>query len=634
MLKRIPYDVYLDKVYGAWLGKSIAGTIGAPYEGRKERFQYDYDPKAIETMLPNDDLDLQVLWLEVMERKGIRIDSDDLAEAFLNQCPYAPGEYAFFMKNYARGIHPPLSGSFNNRYYVNGMGCPIRSEIWALICPGNPALAAEYAAKDGVLDHEGDSVYAEQFLAAMEAAAFFESDLNELLRIGMPYLPEGTRIRRLVEDTIAWCRSESDWVKVRANIIRRYGHPDCTNLYQNIGFTLLSLLHGQGNFLDSTMIALNCGFDTDCSCATAGALLGIIQGASFLIDTYRFYDTSYKLSIHVTRKSNKLEDLAVDTCRIGLAVAAELNHNVTIENAPAFEPLPSRREPQLKFTVDYQGDPVIGLRETRTVLLQVENARGRRAEGKLSLDVPQGWLASWHEQRIRLDAGARMTLPLTLQLAEDISVVQETNLFKLQFAGTDGEESYTFGLNGAQIWKVYGPFWDNHVTIPPTELGEWYYGHIHADSEDAGTDLVRQFHLNTKAVDDVDPSRLTEPGEPILAEIKEDLFSVSDLIGFQGPCTVIMERRLYSPEERIVYLLMGHTDAYKLWINGELVSESNERDWWTGENKHVSGIRLRQGENRIRLQCIRRGKDAEYSIIFTEKGACMPHLYDFGSYVD
>lgn len=97
MLKRIPYEIYLDKVYGAWLGKSIAGTIGAPYEGRKERFQYEYDPKAIETMLPNDDLDLQVLWLEVMERKGIHIDSDDLAEAFLNQCPYAPGEYAFFM---------------------------------------------------------------------------------------------------------------------------------------------------------------------------------------------------------------------------------------------------------------------------------------------------------------------------------------------------------------------------------------------------------------------------------------------------------------------------------------------------------------------------------------------------------
>ena len=26
---------YQDKVYGAWLGKNIGGTLGAPYEGKK-----------------------------------------------------------------------------------------------------------------------------------------------------------------------------------------------------------------------------------------------------------------------------------------------------------------------------------------------------------------------------------------------------------------------------------------------------------------------------------------------------------------------------------------------------------------------------------------------------------------------
>ena len=173
MKREIDYNTYLNKVYGAWLGKSIAGTIGAPFEGRKELFDYTYDPKAIEKMLPNDDLDLQVIWLHVLETMGIDICSDDLADAFYRLYPFSPGEYAYFKKNYARGIHPPLSGSFNNRYYINGMGCPIRSEIWACICPGNHTLAAEYAQKDGVLDHCGDSVFAEQFMAAIEAEAFF-----------------------------------------------------------------------------------------------------------------------------------------------------------------------------------------------------------------------------------------------------------------------------------------------------------------------------------------------------------------------------------------------------------------------------------------------------------------------------
>ena len=29
-------EVYKDKVHAAWIGKSIGGTIGTPYEGTKE----------------------------------------------------------------------------------------------------------------------------------------------------------------------------------------------------------------------------------------------------------------------------------------------------------------------------------------------------------------------------------------------------------------------------------------------------------------------------------------------------------------------------------------------------------------------------------------------------------------------
>ena len=108
---------YFDKVFGCWLGKSIAGTIGAPFEGRKELFDFEYDPRSIEQMMPNDDLDIQVIWLEVLEKKGIYFTAEDLAEAFYSKYPLSPGEYAYFKKNYMRGIMPPESGTFNNRYY-------------------------------------------------------------------------------------------------------------------------------------------------------------------------------------------------------------------------------------------------------------------------------------------------------------------------------------------------------------------------------------------------------------------------------------------------------------------------------------------------------------------------------------
>ena len=113
-MRTISYKNYFDKVFGCWLGKSIAGTIGAPFEGRKELFDYKYDPRSLEELLPNDDLDLQIVWLEVLENKGIYFTSEDLAEAFYRQYPPAYGEYALFKKNYMRGIMPPDSGKFNN----------------------------------------------------------------------------------------------------------------------------------------------------------------------------------------------------------------------------------------------------------------------------------------------------------------------------------------------------------------------------------------------------------------------------------------------------------------------------------------------------------------------------------------
>ena len=171
-MKTLSYEKYLDKVYGCFLGKTVIGTLGAPYEGIKMPLELPFSPEMINTMLPNDDLDLQVLWLDVAEKYGPDFTSDQLLERFVTHCDYSPGEYAIMRKNWLRGIHAPTSGSFCNDYYTEGMGCPIRSEIWACLAPLDPERAADFSERDGVLDHWGESVYAERFFAALEAEAF------------------------------------------------------------------------------------------------------------------------------------------------------------------------------------------------------------------------------------------------------------------------------------------------------------------------------------------------------------------------------------------------------------------------------------------------------------------------------
>ncbi len=634
------YETYLDKVFGAWLGKSVGGTLGGPYEGRKELFHYEYDPGAIENILPNDDLDLQVLWLDVLERKGIFMESMDLAEAFFTMVPYAPGEYAVFKKNYGRGIWPPLSGAFNNRYYVNGMGCPIRSEVWGCICPGNPRLAAEYAAKDGVLDHEGDSVFAEQFLAAAEAAAFFESDLHRLFAIGMEHLPSGSRVRRLAEDVIRWCGQESSWERVRTFILRDYGHADCTNMYQNFGFILLALIHGRMDFLKTNMIALNCGFDTDCSCATAAALLGIIRGANWLIKEHGLEDTRYVLSVPLVRRSDKLLDLAVDTCRVGLTVAEHLNPQISITGAPQDQSIPVKRPaPSAAIGVTYdEGIPVVGWGQSRRVTLCVKNHAEDELSGSLRLSIPEGWESDWAAREICVAPGGDALVDVTISVPRSVGLLHEKNLLSVTLTSCGVELTHRFGLNGAVVWRVYGPFWENHATLPVEALGISYYQHFTTPEGEHPSDVVRQYHLNSLADDSKEyvgeGNPLRPVGDSVIANTFEDLFSVRDLVGFQGPCVVYAERRLHCPEERTVHIQIGHTDAYRLWVNGEEISHVKNADWWTGENRHKEGIHLKKGENHVLLKCSRHGQAAEYSLMFTENGQCSNHFYDMGSYID
>lgn len=654
-MRHLDYKAYIDKVYGCWIGKCVAGTIGAPYEGAKELFDFRYDPKLIEQMLPNDDLDLQVLWLSVLEEKGIAFTSDDLADAFLNRCRYAPGEYAFFKKNYARGIHPPLSGAYNNRYYIEGMGCPIRSEIWACLAPGNPQLAADLAAKDGVLDHAGNSVYAEQFLAGLEAAAFFESNFDKLTDIGLSVIPADSKFAGLVRDVRDWCREAweracphalgdahedtrtPDWCYVRSQVIRKYGHPDCTNMYQNMGITLLSLYLGR-DFLDTTMMALNCGFDTDCTCATAGSILGIIHGGEYLSRTHDFPEQRFVLGVDAPRRSDRVYDLAEDTCLMGLHFAEYLNREIDITEAPSPPKIEVRAPEPVRITVDYQGVPAIGVGDTRIVRILFENTTDHQITINASLCIPDGWRVTPISTNLILDPGIT-PWDITVTVPAEIPVLDERNLIRLQLSSGTG---YTFGIVGASVWEVFGPFWQNNVEMPPLKTGESYYAHIPCGSnKDEQADWGRTYHLNTRVDPDREYMTLHESLDPKFADnaakdgqtvcFYEDLMSMSDAVGFQGPSAVYMVRRMVSPEDRTLGVLVGHTDAYKLWINGELVSRRDNVDWWTAENAHIHGVKINEGENTVVVEMIRRSADAKLSILFVKNGSCSEHYYDFAS---
>ena len=144
---RLSWNDYYDKVYACWLGKNCGGTLGTPLErmyGSEEMFDVWWYPQLQEGGMPNDDLEIQLIWLKALEELGPDITARDLAEYWLDCIQYNFDEYGLHKTNLRLGLLPPISGYYNN-WFKNCMGCPIRSEIWACIAPGRPDLAAKYA---------------------------------------------------------------------------------------------------------------------------------------------------------------------------------------------------------------------------------------------------------------------------------------------------------------------------------------------------------------------------------------------------------------------------------------------------------------------------------------------------------
>ena len=67
---KLSYESYKDKVYACWIGKNIGGTMGTPYEGRRELLDIKGFATKPGEVLPNDDLDLQLIWLYALENCG------------------------------------------------------------------------------------------------------------------------------------------------------------------------------------------------------------------------------------------------------------------------------------------------------------------------------------------------------------------------------------------------------------------------------------------------------------------------------------------------------------------------------------------------------------------------------------
>ena len=282
---KLNFETYKDKVYACWVGKNIGGTMGGPYEGVRKTLDIQGFATKPNEVLPNDDLDLQLIWLHAVEFEGPRnITADVLGEYWLSFITGYWNEYGIARLNMERGVYPSVCGDMDNDW-KHSNGAWIRTEVWATLAPAYPDLAVRYAIEDSKVDHGmGEGTYAAAFVAALESAAFVVSDIRQLIEIGLAKIPAESRMAQSVRLVLKCYDEGKTWLEARNTVLET--NADIGDGWfqapSNVAYVVLGILYGGGDFKKSMITAINCGDDTDCTAGTVGSILGIMYGTKGL----------------------------------------------------------------------------------------------------------------------------------------------------------------------------------------------------------------------------------------------------------------------------------------------------------------------------------------------------------------
>ena len=593
----IAYDAYLDKVLAAWTGKSLGGIVGAPYEAHKMKDNVAAERAWPAKIYPNDDLDIQVVWMEMMEETGPRFEREDLVKFWQRQCWYNFAEYGYFLYNAQRGIMPPYSGSFNNEFYRECMGCPIRSEIWGVVNPGNPHRAAKLARWDGELDHIKNSVDAERFWAATGALAFAALDVETALEGALDVIGHDNEIAEIYRFTRDLYKARgTDFDACWLRMLRRYGHRDCSKAEINFAFTVFALLAGGGDFKKTIILTLNCGWDCDCTAATAGALLGITYGTKCLpADWVSNMGDRLCCDVNVRNRESSLADFARDTAVIG-AEADQASGNGFITDIPADISERVRRniasrKPRLPFSVEvvYEGAPVLFADREARAKIAVTAQTGKALAGRIRLSVAGENIVLTGEADTAFETTGHFELDVGIKLKPGASVLYDKNLIYYSVEAGGETREGVFGFAGARPWTVYGPYyeaWDKDKS----EVCKFnnpdcicHPVHLPGESRVMSHNFVslRRAYLDENAL----ALRELPEEDPFLLQAAADRLTSNEIAGYVGECAYYLARDIVSEKEESVEASFGSTVPLKVWIGGkEALRNENHTTWHVRDN--------------------------------------------------
>ena len=623
MKKELHFDTYLDKVRGGWVGKCAGGILGAPIEGYKTFNDIVISDELFENNFPNDDLDLQILWLDMLKLKGAWIREGDFAEHWRKHVDFPWNEYGIASRNLRCGMDNPDTGSHGNGYWAQSMGSPIRSEIWGIVWPGDPAKAAFYARMDSSLDHTGFSVEAEQFLSACASLAFFENDIPTILQEALTYIPEEGLCYKLVSEVMDWYAAYGE-TGCAKRIKSRWGDADFTSAPMNIGFTILSIL-AYGNSFDTILNSLHFGHDSDCIVATAAAITGIIQGYKAIPEIWKKRvgdELVVSPEIRGIEAPESIEDLTLQSCLVG-ASFSEMNSCTEILHSPARLTFPTPSYHLVSKVGEFSK-----LMEEGMIQLNVEIEPLKEDWQLESLDIESEVFELLSITQLPTNKDLHFQADISLQKqAYDRLLSGEWAPSTLPYQVMVNGEVHTKGIPFYGSWKMIGPFIHDNPSLVP--MDPVYPDHGLASMPSAAymnhdlLDVEREY-LSWEEVEKIRFGSLENIDQDVQLIFPSSLeVDLGKYFYGKGERTLFLSTELAGQGDGLSWLSFGLNAYPKVWLNGELLYEGAlKRKWPMAHNVELP---LRGGMNHLLLRLDFPVDDFRISIGLKEHKGRHPH---------
>jgi hypothetical protein len=285
-----------------WIGQMVGVGWGGPTEFRykgtiiPEANMPSWKPQLV-NQFKQDDIYVEMTFLRTLELHGLEVSIRQAGIDFANSGYNLWHANRAGRSNLRKGIAPPDSGHPKFNSHADDIDYQIEADFAGLIAPGLPNTVIELGEKFGRLMNYGDGLYGGQFVGGMYAEAFFETNIEKIVRAGLRCIPQGSQYYECISDVLMWYRQNPhNWQKTWRLINEKYHlNPEyrrfsCSperrafNIDAKINgaYIVMGLLYGEGDPDKTIVISTRCGQDSDCNPSNAGGILFTTMGFSKL----------------------------------------------------------------------------------------------------------------------------------------------------------------------------------------------------------------------------------------------------------------------------------------------------------------------------------------------------------------